>query len=159
MKKIISLVFALFLVLSAYAQSADVITDILDTEEVTFGQVGYLTAVQMKLIEEDASYEDALSVLYEKGYIPSIEDEDSPIPAVDVVYLYSKLWTIKGGLLFRLTKGSPRYAFRQFQSDGIISTDLDPSAYISGVKALSIYTACVNKYSDFNMKTVSMEAD
>ena len=54
MKKIISLVFALFLVLSAYAQSADVITDILETEEVTFGQVSYLTAVQMKVVDDSA---------------------------------------------------------------------------------------------------------
>ena len=159
MKKIISIIFALFLVLSAYAQSADIITDILESEEVTFGQISYLTAVQMKIVDDSASYEDAVVALYENGYIPSLEDALVPVPAVDLAYLYSKLWNIKGGLMYRLTKGSPRYAFRQFQSDGIIGVDVDPANYISGEKALSIYTSCINKYSDFDMKNVSMEAD
>lgn len=159
MKKIISIIFALFLVLSAYAQSADIITDILESEEVTFGQISYLTAVQMKIVDDSASYEDAVVALYENGYIPIIEEFDAPVPAVDLAYLYSKLWNIKGGLLYRITKGAPRYAFRQFQADGIVSADMDPSAYISGEKALSIYTACINKYSDFDMKNVSMEAE
>ena len=56
MKKILTLLFALFLALSAYAQSADVITEIPATEEVTFGQISYLTAVQMNIIDDDASY-------------------------------------------------------------------------------------------------------
>ena len=159
MKKIISLVFALFLCLSAYAQSADVITDILETDEVTFGQVCYLTAVQMNIVDDSASYEDAVTALYEHGYIPILEEYQAPVPAVDLAYLYSKLWDVKGGLMFRLTNGSPRYAFRQFQSDGIVGADVDPAAYVSGEKALSIYTSCINKYSDFDMKNVSMEAD
>ena len=159
MKKIISLVFALFLCLSAYAQSADVITDILETDEVTFGQVCYLTAVQMNIVDDSASYEDAVTALYEHGYIPILEEYQAPVPAVDLAYLYSKLWDVKGGLMFRLTNGSPRYAFRQIQSDGIVGADVDPAAYVSGEKALSIYTSCINKYSDFDMKNVSMEAD
>ena len=159
MKKIVILLTALFLSLSAYAQSADVITEILATEEVTFGQISYLTAAQMNIIDDDASYDDAVTALYEGGYIPFVEDSDSPVPAVDLAYLYSKLWNIKGGLMYRITNGAPRYAFRQFQSDGIISADLDPSSYISGAKALSIYTSCFNAYSDFDMKSVSMEAE
>ena len=63
MKKILTLLFALFLALSAYAQSADVITEILATEEVTFGQISYLTAVQMNIIDDDASYDDAVAAL------------------------------------------------------------------------------------------------
>ena len=61
MKKIVTLVLALFLCLSVYAQSADVITDILESEEITFGQVCYLTAVQMNIIEDSTSYEDAVT--------------------------------------------------------------------------------------------------
>lgn len=159
MKKILTLLFALFLVLSAYAQSADVITEILATEEVTFGQISYLTAVQMNIIDDEASYDDAVAALYEGGYIPFVEETDSPVPAVDLAYLYSRLWNIKGGLMYRITNGAPRYAFKQFQADGVISSDLDPSSFVSGAKALSIYTSCINKYSDFDMKTVSMEAE
>ena len=87
------------------------------------------------------------------------EDANEAIPLVDIAYIYSKLWIIKGGLMYRITKGSPRYAFRQFQADGILTAKNEPSDIVSGAKALSIFTSCINKYSGFDMKAVSMEID
>lgn len=157
MKKIMVLVFTLLFSASIYAQSADVITDILDTKEVTFGQICYLTAVQLAYADESSSYENAVTIMQEKGLVKADKNAESAIPAVEVAYLFSKLWTIKGGLMYRVTKGSPRYVFKQFQRDGIIKSTVDPSDLISGSDALSIYTACVNTYSDFDMASVSME--
>lgn len=143
----------------AFSQSADVITDLLESDKVSFGQVSYLAAVQMNLLDENDSYENAVKVLVDNDIIPDLEEADTPIPLVDIAYIYSKLWDVKGGLMYRLTKGSPRYAFRQFQSDGIISSDADPAWLVSGAKALSIFTSCVNKYSGFDMRSVSMEVE
>ena len=143
----------------AFTQSADVITDLLESEKVSFGQVSYLAAVQMNLLDENESYENAVKALVDNEIIPDGEEADTPIPLVDIAYIYSKLWDVKGGLMYRLTKGSPRYAFRQFQSDGIISSDADPAWLVSGAKALSIFTSCVNKYSGFDMRSVSMEVE
>ncbi len=143
----------------AFTQSADVITDLLESDKVSFGQVSYLAAVQMNLLDENDSYENAVKVLVDNDIIPDGEEADTPIPLVDIAYIYSKLWDVKGGLMYRLTKGSPRYAFRQFQSDGIISSDADPAWLVSGAKALSIFTSCVNKYSGFDMRSVSMEVE
>ena len=161
MKKIMILIFTFLLSASLWAQSADVITDILDTEEVTLGQVCYLTAVQLDYTDESSSYENAVSVMQEKGLLASSKNEnqnaESAVSAVEVAYLFSKLWTVKGGVMYRITKGSPRYVFKQFQCDGVIKSTVDPSSHISGTEALSIYTACVNTYSDFNMSSVSME--
>ena len=157
MKKIMVLVFTFLLAASIYAQSADVITDILDTKEVTFGQICYLTAVQLDYTDENSSYENAVIVMQEKGLVKAGKNAESAIPAIEVAYLFSKLWTIKGGLMYRITKGSPRYVFKQFQRDGIIKSTIDPSELISGSDALSIYTACVSTYSDFDMASVSME--
>ena len=159
MKKIVSIIFALFLVLSVYAQSADVITDILDSDEATFGQICYLSAVQMDLVDENASYDDAIQSLFDNSYIPEVAEADAAIPLADMIFIYSHLWDIKGGFMFRLTKGSPRYAFRQFQYDGIIDSDTDPSSTVSGAKALSIYTAASRKYGEFDISEVSMEAE
>ncbi len=159
MKKIVTIILLLFLGISAYSQSSDVITDILESDTATFGQICYLVGVQNKIINENSSYEEAVQALYNNNYIPELEDVNTPIPVVNIAYIYSKLWPIKGGLMFRLTKGSPRYAFKQFQSDGILSTELQPSKFVSGAKALSIYTSCVNKYSDFDMRAVSMEVE
>lgn len=143
----------------AFTQSADVITDLLESDKVSFGQVSYLAAVQMNLLDENESYENAVKALVDNDIIPDGEEADTPIPLVDIAYIYSKLWDVKGGLMYRLTKGSPRYAFRQFQSDGIISSDADPAWLVSGAKALSIFTSCVNKYSGFDMRSVSMEVE
>lgn len=143
----------------AFSQSADVITDLLESDKVSFGQVSYLAAVQMNLLDENDSYENAVKALVDNDIIPDLEEADTPIPLVDIAYIYSKLWDVKGGLMYRLTKGSPRYAFRQFQSDGIISSDADPAWLVSGAKALSIFTSCVNKYSGFDMRSVSMEVE
>ena len=143
----------------AFTQSADVITDLLESDKVSFGQVSYLAAVQMNLLDENDSYENAVKALVDNDIIPDGEEADTPIPLVDIAYIYSKLWDVKGGLMYRLTKGSPRYAFRQFQSDGIISSDADPAWLVSGAKALSIFTSCVNKYSGFDMRSVSMEVE
>ena len=159
MKKIVSVLFALFLVLSVYAQSADVITDILESDEATFGQICYLSAVQMDLVEDTASYDEAIKSLFDNSYIPEIADSDALIPAADMAFIYSHLWEIKGGLMFRLTKGAPRYAFRQFQYDGIIDAETDPASFVSGAQALSIYTAASRKYGDFDISEVSMEAE
>ena len=145
--------------LSVYAQSADVITEMLDTEQATFGQVCYLAAVQKEFINENDSYETAVQALYDNGMIPNLEDFEAPIPLVDIAYIYSRLWPVEGGLMYRLTKGSPRYAFKQFQADGILSSRQSPSDFVSGAKALSIYTSCVNKYSEFDIKNVSMESE
>ena len=68
MKKIMVLVFTFLLAASIYAQSADVITDILDTKEVTFGQICYLTAVQLDYTDENSSYENAVIVMQNAGF-------------------------------------------------------------------------------------------
>ncbi len=159
MKKIVTLVFCFLISLSVYAQSADVITEMLESEEATFGQVSYIAAVQKNLVGEDASYEAAVQALYDNGLIPNYEDPSAAIPLVDIAYIYSRLWEIKGGLMYRLTDGSPRYAFKQFQADGVLGKNQDPSDTVTGAKALSIYTACVKKYSEFDIKSVSMESE
>ena len=159
MKKKFLILFSLLLGALVYAQSADVITEILEAEQATFGQVCYLAAVQQNLVDENASYDESVQALFDNKIIPNLEDPRAPIPLVDIAYIYSRLWPVKGGVMFRLTHGSPRYTFKQFQSDGILTSRQDPSDFVSGAKALSIYTACVKKYSGFDMKSVSMESE
>ena len=67
MKRKLSLFLVLLLGISLYAQSADVITDLLEADKATFGQVCYLAGVQQNLIDDSSSYENAVSVMQEKG--------------------------------------------------------------------------------------------
>lgn len=146
MKRILTSVLLLLLFASVHAQSADVITDILNTKEVTFGQVCYMAAVQQNYIEDTASYSEAIEVLYRKGQIPKIVYEGTVVPMANLAYIYSNMWDVKGGLLYKIFHGAPRYAFKQLKADGVIPANADPSTIVSGAEALNIYTACSIEY-------------
>lgn len=147
MRKVLSILFILLAGGFAFAQSADVVTDILETDEVTYGQVCYLSAVHQGLISEDADYSEAIDALYTLGQIPEDVGEYDTVYMANLAYIYAQIWhSIKGGLMFRLTNGSPRYAFKQFKSDGVISDSADPNSIVSGTEALNILTACMMEY-------------
>lgn len=146
MKKIAVLFISLIISGSVFAQSADVITDILNSKEMTYGQASYLCATYQKLISDDGSFEDAITALVNEGQLPSYVDASDPIPVGNLAFLFAKIWNIKGGLFYRITKGSPRYAYKQLKADGIIPENKDPRAKISGIDALNIYTTCSFEY-------------
>lgn len=147
MRKILSILFVLFIGGAAFAQSADVVTEILNTDEVTYGQVCYLSAIRQGLITESDSYDTAVEALYSQGQIPELVDSAGPIYMANLAFIYAQIWPdMKGGLMFRLTKGSPRYAFKQFKTDGVIDDDIDPNSFISGSDALNILSSCMVTY-------------
>lgn len=148
MKKIITILSILFIGAAAYSQSAQVVTEIIDAPKVTYGQICYLSAVSQNLISESASYEEAVKALADKGIISEQITPDTEITLSNLAYIYAQMFNIKGGLMFRLTKGSPRYAFKQMKSDGVISQNYDPSLILSGREALNIYTSCNMLYNE-----------
>lgn len=157
MKKYVSILFTMFLVFAVYGQSAGVIDQILETDKATFGQVCYLSAVEQGLINEDADFNEAILALADQGQIPSIVNEDTVAPVVDIAFIMSQMWDIKGGLFYILTKGSPRYTFKQFKSDGVIDSSVDPNDVITGAELLSMYTVGIKVYGGFDISAVSME--
>lgn len=158
MKRLNLLLFLILIAFPLSAQSADKITEILESNQsATFGQVCYLSAVQQGLIDEQAEYEDAIQVLFNAQQISELKAPEETINYQQAVHIFSKLWDIKGGLMYKITKGSPRYAFKQFQTDGVISKTADPSSKITGPAVLTMYTKCIKKYGNFDISSVSME--
>ena len=148
MKKIFLFFFGLFISLSAYSQSQDVITEILESSEATFGQVCYISAVMQSLVTEDTTYDEAIQAVYQNGQLPTIAESAQPIPLIDAAYLFSFMWNIKGGLMYKITNGSPRYVFKQFQADRILPNDAEPKQIVSGIEIMRMYTACEKKYGN-----------
>lgn len=147
MRRIISVLFVLFVGGLAFAQSADVVTDILNSDEVTYGQVCYLSAIHQGLISEDASYEAAVDALLARGQIPENVGAYDSVFMANLAFIYVQIWpNIKGGLMFSLTNGSPRYAFKKLKSDGLIPDNTDPNQVVSGREALNILTSCMMEY-------------
>ena len=147
MRKVLSILIILFIGGFAFAQSAEVVTDILNSDEVTYGQVCYLSAVHQGLISDDADYSEAVQKLYSLGQIPEDAGEYDSVYLANLAYIYVQIWPeMKGGLMFRLSNGAPRYAFKQLKSDGIFSDKADPMSIVSGAEALNILTACMMEY-------------
>lgn len=159
MKKYVSIIFTLFVVFSVHSQSADIITDILETEQATFGQVCYISAVEQGLIDEKDDYEKAVEALALNELIPDVVDASLPVPLSDAAFVLSHIWDIKGSLMYSITKGSPRYCFKLFKADRIIPATAEPHDYISGATLLNIYNECVSVYGNYDVQAVSMEAE
>lgn len=148
MKVRIALLFFVFGTFFCFAQSNEKISEILESTQVTYGQICYISASAQGFIEDDASYQDAVQALYDNNQIKSMIYEEELIPLVNVAFVFSQIWSVKGGLMYKLTKGSPRYVFKQLKSDGIIEKTKDPTAIISGKEALSLYTTCASFYGN-----------
>lgn len=147
MKKMLIMIAAFFFSLSVYAQSADFVTEMLTTKAANYGQVCYLSAVYQGLIDEKATYPEAVKALYDNNQLPYVVDSEIPVNLGNLSFILSKLWPINGGLMFHITRGSPRYAFRQLKADRLIDADADPVKKVSGSEVLNLYTECQQKYA------------
>ena len=155
MKKFLFALFTLVFTGVLYAQSSRVVTDILNSKSVTFGQVCYLSAVNQGFVNDNASFGECINVLFENDQLPIVVNEMTPVVMVDLAFLYAKIWHVKGGLMYRITNGSPRYAFKQLKSDGVIAKNSDPSDFVSGAEALNILTTCMFTYGGMTLDNIS----
>lgn len=148
MKKFIISMLAMFFAASVYSQTADFVTEILETPEARYGQVCYLTAVYLNLVPETASEADAANALFAKNIVNNNVKIESPVNYAQAAGILSKIWKIKGSLMFTVTKGSPRYAFKQLRNDKVIPSKKDPSDIPSGTDLLNMFTAGNIAYGD-----------
>lgn len=137
------LVFTLtLLAFCGYSQSAQKLTEVLSSEEVTYGNASWFIALQSGLIEDTQSEADALNALSENGYFKSgTPSADDKIPLQDFSLLCTKTYGIKGGLLYRITK-APRYAVRELKAMRIVPNEADSHSSINGRQMLNILSAC-----------------
>ena len=150
MKKIILItVFLTFTRFFGCAQSADEVTKLLNTEEVTYGQACYFLATLHGLVDEDASYGQALDSIKEQGLLNFDVPKFDPIPLNQISHICVKLWRIKGSF-FYLICPTPRYAFRLLKAHSVLSRTADPLKKVSGHEFLNILTDCIAKYSTEN---------
>ena len=123
-----------------------------------YGQVCYLSAIHQGLISDDASYEDAIKALLDRGQLPEDVGAYDSVFMTNLAFIYIQIWpNIKGGLMFRLTKGSPRYAFKKLKNDGVIPESTDPNAVVSGREALNILTSCMLEYGTDECMEMNVE--
>ena len=141
-KVFIALIIALISLSGLFAQNPDEVSRMLETEEVTVGQVGYFMAVYLELVPDVANGRASLDALETAGY-GSYRNTDAPISLAELAGMCMKVWKLKGGLMYSLF-GTNRYAFREFQSKGYISFSEDPMSRVSGYRALNLIYKCLD---------------
>lgn len=144
MKKIFAITLFAFLAFSVCAQSADKITQIIDSQEITYGQSAWLACACVQEDGDSASFEEAMKTAAEKGWIKSGAVSDKPISLQELCGAFVKATGLKGGLFYRLTKAD-RYAFKQLKANGTLDSYADPSMKVSGQNAVAILNSCVKK--------------
>lgn len=151
MKKIIAIMATVFLSFSLQAQSKDFLSDMLDTERVTFGQASYLCVMHLLPNSEAMTYEVSYEKAEKFNVLPRAKAStsfDKPITLATACFMLARIFNVKGGAMFQLTDGYPRYAFRQFQVDGIVPLSADSGLSVSGEEFLNLYTRCLRKYGE-----------
>ncbi|MCR5044950.1 MAG: hypothetical protein K6A42_00045 [Treponema sp.] len=144
MKRFAALIAFFLLAYVASAQSAERISQIISTKEITYGQCAWLACVSSQLIEDDADYDKALPIALEKGWIDSGAIVDKPIKLQKLCGLFVRSSGMKCGLFYRLTK-SDRYAYKELKANGTLDFNADPAMNVSGQNAVNVLNGCLKK--------------
>ena len=127
------------------AQVAGKLTQIINTEQATYGQACYMSAVATGMAQDTDTYERCFDILKSEDIIrgnPSLKD---PITAKNFAYMISKTWNINNSVFYRITN-HPRYAFKQMKAAGVIPSNYYPNKILSGQEMLNIITLCLDKF-------------
>ena len=152
MKKTIIFTFILlFFSFSLFAQNADLVTKIIETDKVSFAQVAYFSATYLGFLPDIATEQEAVNAISLRGISSIPENPYKQITYQKFAQICMNTWIKKGGLMYSITK-SPRYAFREMQSLGLIDYKKYPNQSLSGKEALNIMSKCITIYEKENSK-------
>lgn len=144
MKKLIFLCICVGFSFSAFSQSADVITELLQTKELTNEQTAYILATWQDDANSEKTYTQAFTLLQEEKFFSSSKEASSPITLAELSIVCMRIFDMKGGLLYTLFP-SERYAFRELKFLNILPQTANPSFNVSGKEAFNILSKLENK--------------
>lgn len=148
MKKVIAVSAALLLAAASLcAQSAERISSIITSREITYGQAAYLTASyryesEGKAEAEPLSEEAAFTEMVTGGYISQKHQAGDTIPLNELSLLYMRVTNLSGGLFYSLFH-TPRYAYRELKAQGLIPEKSDPSQKVAGRDSIALLSGCI----------------
>ncbi len=136
-KSSIFFILLLLTVRPLFAQSNELLDRLLEQSEAKYGDVVCMALSAAQLLPEDATPEQALEVLRQKGWKVRILAADASTPLGDYAFLLMKAFNLTGGVFYRMYPG-PRYACRELGFRKIIHSDARPNRIVSGEEAVAI---------------------
>lgn len=141
-RKILIICGLLFIGCFCFGQSADFVSKMIESPCVTYEDAAYFCAINLGLIQETDSANEALVALDREKVFSMPENPTANITYDAFANMCLKTWKIKGGLLYTITK-SNRYAFKEMQYLGFIPNSEDPKSEVSGIQMLNMFTRCI----------------
>jgi hypothetical protein len=126
---------ALVLPVAAFAQTAEKLDVLLDTERVSFAQAAAIVLPAAGLLPPEAGEEEAFS--YAKAWFPRRAERDVPIKMAEFSYLVMRSFSLSGGFMYALFPG-PRYAYRAMAWQRLLPLNADPGRFLNGEDLLYI---------------------
>lgn len=132
---------------SSWAQSADRLTDTLNSETVTYGQISYLAASYLGLVSDDASNEEAIESLIDNKIVKAkhMGKEDAAIPLANLCNICCGAWYVIDSINYCLFK-NPYYAWKEMKAFNYIPATYTREKLLSGYEALNIITRCIEHH-------------
>ena len=124
--RILQLIFFFLLASAAFAQTADQIESLLNTNAVTYAQ-----AARFILTAADVTATDGFEYAAQQKWLPKKAAADDPARLDGIALLVMRSFDIKGGIWYSIVK-SPHYAYRELVYQDIIQGRIDPAMPVSG---------------------------
>ena len=131
-------------VLPAAAQSNLLIDRLLEQPRASFGAAAYLVLAASGALDPEATEQQALESLSEKGWKLRTPQAEEPIRLGELCFLIMKAFGEKGGLMYRLAPG-PRYAVRELAYLGLVHGKVHSSRFPSGQEVVQILSGFLNR--------------
>lgn len=122
---------------AAFAQNAEKISALLETEEITKGQASYFVCVYQNLAEESITEDGAFWICKARGLFRDGESADEAISLDKACHLIARVSEMRGGLFYSIFR-SARYTLREFKALDIVPSTADPQQKVSGSEFLAL---------------------
>jgi hypothetical protein len=129
------LLMALLLPAPAFAQTAERLDAILDTERVSYAQAAAVILPAAGLLDPEAG--EAAAFAAAGSWLPHRAERDGPIAMGELSRLIMGSFNLTGGFMYALFPG-PRYAYRALAWRRLLPPNSDPARFLTGEELLHI---------------------
>lgn len=120
-----------------FAQTAEIMDQVISSSGLSVSLASYLVFVSSGKLPEDATTEQAFTLLQEMNWLEARGNPDRTLRFEEYAFLLTKTFGLPGGLLGSLFP-VPRYAYRDLVFRGFLSGKGDPDDPVTGVEAVRI---------------------
>ncbi|MBN2628352.1 MAG: hypothetical protein JXA95_16930 [Spirochaetales bacterium] len=141
-KNIFLATFSYFFILSLSGQSNEIIDKVLSQEKLTCGYGAYLTLNAAGYVGDEATPEEALSLLQDMGWMKKSKAADDFMSLGEYSLALMQGFSLKGGIMYSLFP-APRYASRELGFKGYIARDSGAYRSLTGNEAISMLSQII----------------